>query len=172
MAGLDLQVFEGPAHLDPEVKRGPALKKNISLYPVTLISPWKWGADLNSQGPSSTSATKLSVRLRDHEIVWPQLSVEFNHWWRQNKSCQIEGWVFKIKYIENTGKLNNSFILRFLSQVKGVSFASVTSRTWVSHILFLLFCWPLLIFLCCWPICSCIFLYDFLGQLSGTLQHK
>ena len=113
VAGLDLQVFEGPAHLDPEVKRGPALKKNISLYPVTLISPWKWGADLNSQGPSSTSATKLSVRLRDHEIVWSQLSVEFNHWWRQNKSCQREGWVFKIKYIENTGKLNNSFILLF-----------------------------------------------------------
>ena len=70
MAGLDLQVFEGPAHLDPEVKRGPALKKNISLYPVTLISAWKWGADLNSQGPLLRPPSYLSdyVTMRLYDL--------------------------------------------------------------------------------------------------------
>ena len=49
MAGLDLQVFEGRAHLDPEVKRGPGLKKTFLFtlwpsfqaeYEVLTWAPW------------------------------------------------------------------------------------------------------------------------------------
>ena len=106
--------FWGTCSSRPWGKEGARTQKNISLYPVTLISAWKWGADLSPMAPSSTSTTKLSGRLHDHVIVYlSQLSVEFNHWWRQNKSCQRDVWVFKIKHVENTGKLYYSLILFF-----------------------------------------------------------